>query len=83
MNKITNIISIILFSYFISFIVGKIIVNFFNKRNFNQRLSIYLSVRHKDKKNTPTMGGLIFVISTLLTFILLLTLIFGKLTELF
>ena len=69
MNKITNIISIILFSYFISFIVGKIIVNFFNKRNFNQRLSIYLEQRHKDKTNTPTMGGLIFLITLLICII--------------
>ena len=78
MNKITNIISIILFSYFISFIVGKIIVNFFNKRNFNQRLSIYLEQRHKDKTNTPTMGGLIFLITLLICiiFFLLLNIVF-------
>ena len=66
MNNITNIISIILFSYIISFLVGKVVVKVLTKNNINQRLSIYLEQRHKDKVKTPTMGGLIFSITLLI-----------------
>ena len=43
-----------------------------------KNLSIYLIERHKSKKHTPTMGGIIFVVSTLI--ILLFFLIFKKFT---
>ena len=42
MNNITIIVSIVLFSYLVSFIVGKIVVELLTKNNINQRLSIYL-----------------------------------------
>ena len=48
MNNITIIVSIVLFSYLVSFIVGKIVVELLTKNNINQRLSIYLEERHKN-----------------------------------
>ena len=67
---------VMMISFIISLIIGSILVPFFKKKKVDQRLSEYLSDTHKDKKDTPTMGGLIFTISTMLTIILLL--IFNK-----
>ena len=70
MRDITNIITIILFSYVISIIVGIIIIKLLSKNRINQRISIYLD-RHKDKDNTPTMGGLIFSITLIVCIVIL------------
>ena len=43
----------------------------FLRKKVDQRLSIYLEERHKEKKGTPTMGGLIFIIPTIVTLLLL------------
>jgi len=63
---------VMLVSFIASLIVGTILLPIFKNRKLNQRLSIYLSKTHESKKNTPTMGGLIFVISSLFTMIILL-----------
>ena len=54
-----------LISFIISLLVGYIIVPKLKKLNMNQTLSVYLEERHKDKIGTPTLGGLIFIISTI------------------
>lgn len=41
------------------------------KKRANQRLSIYLEERHKSKSKTPTMGGLIFIFSSIVSLIIL------------
>ena len=43
-----------------------IIIPILRKLKASQSLSIYLDERHKEKKGTPTMGGLIFLIPTIL-----------------
>jgi len=60
-----------LISFITSIIVGLIIIPIFKRRKIDQRLSIYLEERHKSKKDTPTMGGIIFGISTIITLIIL------------
>jgi len=37
----------------------------------SQRLSVYLKETHHDKSNVPTMGGLIFILPTVLFMIIL------------
>ncbi len=61
---------VMMISFIFSLIIGSILIPIL-RNNASQRLSIYLEERHNSKKNTPTMGGLIFVLSTILTFILL------------
>ena len=51
--------------------IGIMLIPFLKKLKANQELSIYLQERHKAKANTPTMGGLIFIIPTLITLIIL------------
>ena len=57
---------------------GYIIIPVLKKLKASQSLSIYLSDRHKSKVGTPTMGGLIFIIPTLIAIYLLCLL--GKIT---
>src|SRR5574344_358641 len=61
----------VLLGFIISTISGIIILPLLRRLKVNQSLSIYLENTHKDKKNTPTMGGLIFIISTFLSYIVL------------
>jgi len=66
-----------LISFVIALIIGFIIIPKLKKFKASQTLSIYLEERHSSKKGTPTLGGLIFIFSTLLT--LLMMIIFNKL----
>ncbi len=60
-----------LLSFLISLITGFIIIPIFKRRKIDQRLSVYLQDRHKSKSNTPTMGGIIFGISSIITLVIL------------
>ena len=63
------------FSSMISFLLSLsfafILIPFLKNRKADQRLSEYLEDAHRSKKNTPTMGGLIFIFSTIVTLIIL------------
>jgi len=57
-----------------SIVLGFILIPILKKLHLGQRISSYVGERHQVKEGTPTFGGLIFIISTLLvTSILLLT----------
>lgn len=72
-----SIISLVtLVGFILSIMIGIILIPFLKRKNDYQRLSIYLEETHKTKKDTPTMGGLIFILSTLITITLLI--ILGK-----
>jgi phospho-N-acetylmuramoyl-pentapeptide-transferase len=57
--------------FIISIIAGLIIVPILKKLKMGQNVSATIGKRHKAKNGTPTVGGLIFIISTLLTLVLL------------
>lgn len=63
-------------SFIFSVVFGFILIPFLRKLKADQRLSIYLKDTHKKKAGTPTMGGIIFIIPTLL--VMILYLIFNK-----
>ena len=67
---------IMLCSLILSIIFGIVLIPILKNKNASQRLSEYLSERHKSKLGTPTMGGLIFIVPTI--FILLCMVIFNK-----
>ena len=55
-------------------VVGLILIPILKKINFGQRISEYVGESHRKKEGTPTMGGLIFIIPTILgTIYLVLT----------
>lgn len=59
-------------SFLFSIVIGIILVPLLKKLKAGQSLSIYLSERHKSKNGTPTMGGLIFIIPTIIITIILI-----------
>lgn len=53
-------------------IFGLIFIPILKKIKAKQKVSIFLAKKHKKKDGIPTMGGLIFIIPTIITIILLL-----------
>lgn len=60
--------------FLFSVVLGLVLIPFLKKLNIGQRISVFVGESHKKKEGTPTMGGLIFIIPTLVvTFLLILT----------
>lgn len=74
MLTIMKMIIVVIVSIFISFILGSILIPYLRKKKNNQTLSIYLATRHSNKSNTPTMGGLIFILPPIIIIVGLLLL---------
>ena len=72
MYQLTRGMLALMIGFIISIIVGVIIVPLLKKIKVKQTLSTYLFKKHKEKEGTPTMGGLIFIIPTILSIIILL-----------
>ena len=53
-------------------ILGFILIPLLKKIKVGQRINIFLGETHQAKEGTPTMGGLIFIISTIITVLWLL-----------
>ena len=62
---------VFLIGFILSLIFGSIIIPLLKKNHADQRLSIYLEDTHRYKSHTPTMGGLIFIFSTIISVIFL------------
>ena len=72
MYHLTRGVLALMIGFIISIITGVIIVPLLRKIKAKQTLSSYLFKRHKEKEGTPTMGGLIFIIPTILSIVILL-----------
>jgi phospho-N-acetylmuramoyl-pentapeptide-transferase len=68
----------LMIGFILSAFLGLIIIPYLRKLKFGQRISIYVGESHKKKAGTPTMGGFIFILSTLITIFALA--IFNKIT---
>lgn len=75
---LTKAVLLMMLSFICSIMIALVLIPLLRKFRASQRLSIYLEETHKKKKGIPTMGGLIFLSSTIITFILLLA--FKKIT---
>lgn len=78
MYQLTKAVLALMIGFIISIVVGIILLPLLRKLKVKQSLSTYLFKRHKEKEGTPTMGGLIFIISTLIAIFILLAL--GKIS---
>lgn len=58
--------------FILSIIIGFILIPYLKKKKVGQTVSVFLKNKHKEKDGTPTMGGLIFISSTIITILLLL-----------
>ena len=72
MYQLTKGVLALMIGFIISIIFGVFLVPLLKKIKASQSLSSYLAKKHKDKEGTPTMGGLIFIIPTILAIIILL-----------
>lgn len=71
MLLITKSVFVMMSSFILSCIFAIFVIPIL-KRFANQSLSIYLRDTHKKKEHTPTMGGIIFVIPTIIVMLMLL-----------
>ena len=72
MYQLTRGVLALMIGFIISILVGVVIVPILRKIKVKQTLSTYLFKKHKEKEGTPTMGGLIFIIPTIASIVLLL-----------
>ena len=63
---LTKSIMAMMISFIFAVITGLIIIPLLKKIHASQNLSIYLQRTHKSKEGTPTMGGLIFILPTII-----------------
>ncbi len=61
-----------------SILLGLVLIPVLKKMHIGQRISVFVGENHRKKEGTPTMGGLIFILSTL--FVTLLLLVTKRLT---
>ena len=78
MIMITKTVLAMMIGFILSTVFGILLIPVLKKIKAGQRLSIYLEERHSSKSGTPTMGGLIFILPTVITMVLLY--LFGKIT---
>lgn len=58
-------------SFFIAVFFGYFLLPVLRKLNFKQNVSKHITERHLKKEGTPTIGGLIFIIPTIITMVVL------------
>ena len=68
----------VMVSFIIAVCFGTIMIPILRKLKADQRLSVYLEKEHRSKVGTPTMGGFIFIVPSLISLGLLY--VFGKIS---
>jgi len=72
MLLLTKSIFAIMIGFLSSVLLGLLLIPVLKKMKIGQRISVFVGDSHKSKEGTPTMGGLIFIIPTLLATVFLL-----------
>ena len=72
MYHLTRGVLALMIGFIISILTGVVIVPLLRKIKAKQTVSTYLFKKHKEKEGTPTMGGLIFILPTIASIIILL-----------
>ena len=67
MFVLTKSILALMIGFIISTILGYIMIPLLKKLNVGQRISVFVGETHQKKNGIPTMGGLLFIITTFLT----------------
>ena len=61
----------LMIGFIISVIMGYFMIPLLKKLNAGQRISVFVGESHKKKNGIPTVGGLIFIIPTFLTILIM------------
>lgn len=72
MLLLTKAVFVVMIGFLFSTLLGIILIPWLRKMKIGQRISIFVGEAHKKKEGTPTMGGLMFIIATVITMITLL-----------
>ena len=62
----------LMIGFILSIIAGLVIIPILKKKKAKQNVSVFLKKSHSKKDGTPTMGGFIFIIPTIITILILL-----------
>lgn len=74
MLLLTKSVFAVMIGFLFSVVLGFVLIPLLKKLNVGQRISIFVGETHKKKEGTPTMGGFIFIIPTIvITLLLILT----------
>ena len=71
MLTLTKSLFALMIGFIISTIFGLVAIPFLKKIKFGQKINVYVD-NHRSKSGTPTMGGIIFILPTIFTVLLLL-----------
>ena len=71
MLVLTKSILSIMIGFIAAVVIGLILIPILKRINFGQRISEYVGESHRKKEGTPTMGGIIFIIPTILAILFL------------
>ncbi len=71
MLMLTKSVLAMMIGFLLSTLTGLILIPLLRRLKVSQRISIYVKESHAKKAGTPTMGGLIFIIPTLVTTLIL------------
>ncbi len=72
MLLLTKSIFAMMIGFLCSTVIGLFLIPVLKRMNIGQKISSYVFDNHRNKEGTPTMGGLIFIISTVITMLALL-----------
>ena len=64
----------LMIGFLFAIVLGLVIIPILRRKKIGQKISIFVGDAHKKKEGTPTMGGLIFVVPTIITTIILILL---------
>lgn len=74
MLLLTKAVFAVMIGFLLSSLLGLILIPWLRKMKVGQRISVFVGESHKSKEGTPTMGGIIFILATVITmFALLIT----------
>ncbi len=72
MLLLTKAVVAIMIGFLFSTFLGLVLIPVLKKLHFGQKVSVYVGDLHRKKEGTPTMGGLIFIIPTVVSTLALL-----------
>ena len=72
MYLLTKVVLAVMLGFISSALVGLIMVPLLKRMKVGQKISSYMDFAHRSKEGTPTMGGLIFILSTIAVMLFLL-----------
>ncbi len=72
MYLLTKVVLAVMLGFISSALVGLVMVPLLKRMKVGQKISSYMDFAHRSKEGTPTMGGLIFIIATIIVMLFLL-----------